>query len=60
MKKVVVSIEEAVQDIPDGAKIFVGGFTVCGAPEHLLNALAKRDIKDLTIVSMDGGNEIEA
>lgn len=57
MKKVFASVDEAVQDIPDGAKLLVGGFGLCGVPENLLNAVSKHGIKDLTIVSMNGGNE---
>lgn len=29
----------AVADIPDGAKILVGGFGLCGIPENLINGL---------------------
>lgn len=57
MKKVFASVEEAVQDIPDGAKILVGGFGVCGVPENLINAILKHGTKNLTIVSMNGGNK---
>lgn len=57
MKKVFVSAEDAVQGIPDGAKILVGGFGLCGVPENLINGILKQGTKDLTIVSMNGGNE---
>lgn len=57
MKKVYVSAEDAVQDIPDGAKILVGGFGLCGIPETLINGVAKHGTKELTIVSMNGGNK---
>lgn len=49
-------MDAAVQDIPNGAKILVGGFGLCGAPENLINAILKYGTKDLTIVSMNGGN----
>lgn len=58
MKKVFASAEEAVHDIPDGAKVLVGGFGLCGVPENLINAIAKHGTKDLTIVSMNGGNAL--
>jgi 3-oxoacid CoA-transferase len=29
----------AVADIPDGAKILVGGFGLCGIPENLIQGL---------------------
>lgn len=56
MKKVFASVDVAVQGIPDGAKILVGGFGLCGVPENLINAIFKHGTKDLTIVSMNGGN----
>lgn len=59
MKKVFSSVDEAVQDIPDCAKLLVGGFGLCGVPENLLSAVSKRGTKNLTIVSMNGGNEMK-
>lgn len=46
---------EAVQDIPDGAKLLVGGFGLCGIPENLIAALLKLTTKDLTVVSNNAG-----
>ena len=46
---------EAVQDIPDGAHLAVGGFGLCGIPEHLIAALALRGVKDLTCYSNNAG-----
>ncbi|OQV16161.1 Succinyl-CoA:3-ketoacid coenzyme A transferase 1, mitochondrial [Hypsibius exemplaris] len=46
---------EAVKDIPDGAKILVGGFGLCGIPENLIGALVKTGVKDLTVVSNNCG-----
>jgi 3-oxoacid CoA-transferase len=45
----------AVADIPDGAKLLVGGFGLCGIPENLIPALNKTGVKDLTIVSNNAG-----
>lgn len=59
MKKIFASVDEAVQDIPDGSKLLVGGFGLCGVPENLLNAVSKRGTKNLTIVSMNGGNKMK-
>lgn len=58
MKKVFDSVDAAVQDIPDGAKLLVGGFGLCGVPENLLSALSKQGTKNLTIVSMNGGSKM--
>ena len=46
---------EAVQDIPDGAHLAVGGFGLCGIPEHLIAALALRGVKGLTCYSNNAG-----
>jgi len=49
--KVVASSDEAVADVFDGAVILCGGFgCVGGAPSTLFRALAKRPVKDLTLV----------
>eukprot|EP00696_Hemimastix_kukwesjijk_P018713 gnl/Hemi2/7664_TR2636_c0_g1_i2.p1 gnl/Hemi2/7664_TR2636_c0_g1~~gnl/Hemi2/7664_TR2636_c0_g1_i2.p1 ORF type:complete len:507 (+),score=148.11 gnl/Hemi2/7664_TR2636_c0_g1_i2:60-1580(+) len=45
----------AVADIPDGAKILVGGFGLCGAPSNLITALRDKGSKDLTVVSNNCG-----
>ncbi len=51
INKVFASSDEAVADVFDGAVILCGGFgCVGGMPSTLLKALAKRPIKDLTLV----------
>jgi 3-oxoacid CoA-transferase subunit A len=55
MKKVVASAEEAIKDVLDGATIMVGGFGLCGIPENLIRALARRGVKDLTTISNNAG-----
>lgn len=47
--------EEAVQDIPDGSKLLVGGFGLCGIPENLIGGLLKTGVKNLTCVSNNAG-----
>ena len=42
------SAAEAVADIPDGAKLLVGGFGLCGIPENLIAALIAAGVKELT------------
>ena len=55
MNKVVASADEAVQDIPDGATIMVGGFGLCGIPENLIRALVRRGVKNLSTISNNVG-----
>ncbi|XP_076236377.1 succinyl-CoA:3-ketoacid CoA transferase isoform X2 [Calliopsis andreniformis] len=55
--KVFNSIHEVVSDIPDGAKLLVGGFGLCGIPENLIAAVLKKGSKDLTVVSNNAGVE---
>ncbi|VDL75362.1 unnamed protein product [Nippostrongylus brasiliensis] len=53
--KIYNSAKEAVQDIPDNAKLLVGGFGLCGIPENLINALSQTGQKGLTCVSNNAG-----
>lgn len=55
MNKVVKSALEAVQDIPDGAVLAIGGFGLCGLPENCIAALVERGIKNLTCISNNAG-----
>jgi 3-oxoacid CoA-transferase subunit A len=41
--------------IPDGARIMVGGFGVCGIPENLIAALLARGTRNLTLMSNNAG-----
>ena len=56
MNKVLASAEEAVERIPDGATIMMGGFGLCGIPETLIAALRARGTKGLTVISNNAGN----
>jgi 3-oxoacid CoA-transferase subunit A len=55
MNKVLPSVEAAVALIPDGASILMGGFGLCGIPEHLIQALHVRGTKHLTVISNNAG-----
>jgi 3-oxoacid CoA-transferase subunit A len=55
MNKVVASAEEAIEDVFDGATIMVGGFGLCGMPENLIRALAKKGTKNLHTISNNVG-----
>lgn len=54
-RKIFSNAEEAVADIPNGSKLLVGGFGLCGIPENLIGALLKKGTTDLTIVSNNAG-----
>jgi 3-oxoacid CoA-transferase A subunit len=41
--------------VRDGATILMGGFGLCGIPEHLIAAVRQAGIKDLTVVSNNAG-----
>lgn len=48
--------DEAVADIPDGASVMIGGFGhAVDKPQALLQALANRGAKNLTIISNSAG-----
>ena len=55
MNKVLAGAEEAVERIPDGATIMMGGFGLCGIPETLIAALHARGTTGLTVISNNAG-----
>lgn len=55
MDKVVPSAAEAVHDIPDGARVAVGGFGLCGIPTVLIEALLAQGAQSLEVVSNNCG-----
>ncbi len=55
MNKVLPSAEAAVALIPEGARIMMGGFGLCGIPENLIQALHARGTKGLTVISNNAG-----
>jgi len=58
MNKVFANAEAAIEDIKDGATLVVGGFGLCGIPENLINAVARKGIKDLTTISNNAGVDV--
>lgn len=50
-----VSCEQAVQMIPDGAKLMIGGFMGIGTPHRMIDELVRQGKKDLTVISNDTG-----
>ena len=55
MKKIYSNAETATADIPDGATLLLGGFGLCGIPENSIDALVKKEVKNLTCVSNNAG-----
>lgn len=51
----VISIAKAIDFIKDGMTIMVGGFLVNGSPETLIDALAAKGVKNLTLICNDTG-----
>ncbi|HEV2378465.1 MAG TPA: CoA transferase subunit A [Terriglobia bacterium] len=55
MNKVVAGADEAIADVNDGATIMVGGFGLCGIPENLIDAVRRKGIRNLTVISNNAG-----
>jgi acetate CoA/acetoacetate CoA-transferase alpha subunit len=55
MNKSKNSADEAVGGVKDGSVIMIGGFMVCGTPENLVDALVRKGVKNLTVISNDAG-----
>jgi 3-oxoadipate CoA-transferase, alpha subunit len=54
--KIAASIDEALQDVPHGATVMVGGFGTAGIPNELIEGLIRQGAHDLTIVNNNAGN----
>ncbi|EGN96206.1 hypothetical protein SERLA73DRAFT_112388 [Serpula lacrymans var. lacrymans S7.3] len=55
-RKVWDSVDEAVKDVKSGDTLLSGGFGVCGTPETLISALARRSgVNNLIAVSNNAG-----
>ena len=50
-----VSLEAAAELIHDGDTVMFGGFMGCGTAHGLVDVLAKKGVKDLTVICNDGG-----
>lgn len=55
MKNKVMTAQEAIRGIKDGAVIMVGGFMACGTPENLIDALVEKNVRNLTVICNDAG-----
>jgi acetate CoA/acetoacetate CoA-transferase alpha subunit len=48
-----VSLEDAVDMIPDGASLMIGGFMAVGTPERLMDELVRQGKRNLTVIAND-------
>ncbi|KKI86631.1 CoA transferase subunit A [Shouchella clausii] len=55
MNKIIPTTEEAMAFIKDGSTLVVGGFGLCGIPEHLIAAVKNSGASHLTVVSNNCG-----
>ena len=55
MDKRVANADVAVEKLPDGATILMGGFGLCGIPENLIAAVRRKGTRNLTIASNNAG-----
>lgn len=55
----VVKVDEAIKHIKTGDTLMVGGFGLIGSPLTLINALINHNVKNLTIISNNVGEEGE-
>jgi len=55
MDKTFRDADAALFDVPSGATMLFGGFGLCGNPENSIEALLRRGVKDLTVVSNNCG-----
>jgi 3-oxoadipate CoA-transferase, alpha subunit len=54
--KIAPSIAAALEGVPDGATVLIGGFGTAGIPGELIDGLIAQGARDLTIVNNNAGN----
>jgi 3-oxoadipate CoA-transferase, alpha subunit len=55
INKLVQTMAGAMEGIPDGATVLVGGFGAVGQPNQLIDGLIEHGAKDLTVVANNAG-----
>jgi 3-oxoacid CoA-transferase subunit A len=56
MTKIYSSADLALSELlKDGMTIMAGGFGLCGIPEHLIQAILRSEVKNLTVISNNCG-----
>jgi 3-oxoadipate CoA-transferase alpha subunit len=56
INKIATSVAEALDGIPDGATVLIGGFGTAGIPTELIDGLIAQGARDLTVVNNNAGN----
>ena len=56
INKITPSVNEAVEDIFDGASVMISGFGEAGSPIELIHALIDKGSKNLTVISNNAGS----
>ncbi len=54
--KIAASVAQALQGVPDGATVMIGGFGTAGIPNELIDGLIEQGARDLTVVNNNAGN----
>ena len=55
MNKIFSDADAAIHDLNSGASIMVGGFGLCGIPENLIDAVRRKGVRNLTVISNNAG-----
>jgi len=55
VNKVYPDADAAIADVAEGASIMVGGFGLCGIPEKLIEAVRRKGVRNLTVMSNNAG-----
>lgn len=53
--KTSISVESAIELIPDGASLMIGGFMGIGSPHRMIDALVAAGTSNLTVIANDTG-----
>lgn len=48
-----ISVADAVERIPDGASVMLGGFMAVGTPERLVDEIVRQGRRNLTVIAND-------
>lgn len=55
MEKKIIDAKTAAELLNDGDNVMFSGFVAAGMPQTIVNAIAERKVKDLTIICNDSG-----
>ena len=55
INKTVANVDEAISGVDSNMVLMFGGFGLCGIAENCINALSKKNIKNLTCISNNAG-----